>query len=408
MQFVWDAPDRKTSFQIETEAEAALESALMCHAVEKHFRQTRDEAARTNAPPTGSYIEQDIGLKAHIQRDMPVFLLRPSGSGPSLDEQRPSARLRIRPTSSRKPVQRLGQGPMGRELFDVPLSRVFTCVVFAFWVSICAATPEIIWEGFIALSGHFSRVQVYSVLFIAMLLAFFVDPVVERIKSGSWELEHQGARDLLYAAIISLVFGIAAVCVHEAMNAYLGGSHTVGAAEHDKQTTLIRAIEQVREWASIPFVVTAAWFIAPMRRWIASLAAVLACAWIVAIGAYYGWDWHVIVTTAVPCCVISVLGCWLVSRQWDHTTFPVLAGLTASVAGLWFVLAWLVPGCARLLGMPDFHLYTSAGFFEDVRFFLGWALGLAVAPNPVPSGANAAIPPEAGDGVDADQHAHVL
>src|SRR4051794_11950761 len=59
------------------------------------------------------------------------------------------------------------------------------------------------------------------------------------------------------------------------MNAYLGGSHTVGAAEHDKQTTLIRAIEQVREWASIPFVVTAAWFIAPMRRWIASLAAVL-------------------------------------------------------------------------------------------------------------------------------------
>jgi hypothetical protein len=143
MQFVWDAPDRKTWFQIETEAEAALESALMCHAVEKHFRQTRDEAARTNAPPTGSYIEQDIGLKAHIQRDMPVFLLRPSGSGPSLDEQRPSARLRIRPTSSRKPVQRLGQGPMGRELFDVPLSRVFTCVVFAFWVSICAATPEI-------------------------------------------------------------------------------------------------------------------------------------------------------------------------------------------------------------------------------------------------------------------------
>src|SRR3954468_13659213 len=73
-------------------------------------------------------------------------------------------------------------------------------------------------------------------------------------------------------------------------------------------------------------------------------------------------------------------------------------GMTASVAGIWFVLAWLVPGCARLLGMPDFHLYTSTGFFEDVRFYLGWALGLAVAPNPVPSGANAAIPPEAGDG----------
>jgi hypothetical protein len=74
MQYVCDAPDRKIWFQIETEAEAALESDLMGHAVEKHFRQARDEAAKTYASPSGSYIEQDIGLKAHIQRVMPVFL----------------------------------------------------------------------------------------------------------------------------------------------------------------------------------------------------------------------------------------------------------------------------------------------------------------------------------------------
>lgn len=277
----------------------------------------------------------------------------------------------------------------GKRVFAVPLNRVFTCAVFALWVSICAATPEIIWEGLIALTGHFSKIQVYSVIFIAMLLAFFVDPIMERIKDGSWELEHQNARDLLYAAIISLIFGIAAVCVHEAMTAYLGGEHTADAADHDKQTNLIRAIEQVREWASIPFVVTAAWFIAPMSRWTASLAAALACVWIVAIGVSYGWEWRVIVTAAVPCCVITVLGCMFVLEHWDHKTFPVLAGLTASVAGCWFVLAWLVPGCARLFGMSDFHLYTWTGFFEDFRFFLGWALGLAVAPNPVPKGASA-------------------
>ena len=34
MRFVCDAPDRTTWFQIETEAEAALESDLMQHAVE--------------------------------------------------------------------------------------------------------------------------------------------------------------------------------------------------------------------------------------------------------------------------------------------------------------------------------------------------------------------------------------
>jgi hypothetical protein len=75
----------------------------------------------------------------------------------------------------------------GKRVFAVPLNRVFTCAVFALWVSICAATPESIWEGPIALTGHCSKV--YSVIFIATLLAFFVEPIMERIKNGSWELE---------------------------------------------------------------------------------------------------------------------------------------------------------------------------------------------------------------------------
>ncbi len=74
MRYVCDAPYGKTWFQIETEAEAALESDLMNHAVEKHFRQAREHAITTYAPPSGSYIEQNIGLKAHLQRVMPVFL----------------------------------------------------------------------------------------------------------------------------------------------------------------------------------------------------------------------------------------------------------------------------------------------------------------------------------------------
>ena len=74
MPFVCDAPGGKTWFQIETEAEAALESALMQHAVEKHFRQAREHAKMSYVPPSGAYIEQDIGLKAHLQRVMPVLL----------------------------------------------------------------------------------------------------------------------------------------------------------------------------------------------------------------------------------------------------------------------------------------------------------------------------------------------
>src|SRR3954464_4365435 len=74
MRFVCDAPGGQAWFQIETEAEAALESDLMQHAVEKHFRLAREHATTTYVPPFGSYIEQNIGLKAHLERVMPVFL----------------------------------------------------------------------------------------------------------------------------------------------------------------------------------------------------------------------------------------------------------------------------------------------------------------------------------------------
>ena len=49
MEFVCDASPRATWFRIETVGEAALESDLMNHAVEKHFRTARDHAIATYA-----------------------------------------------------------------------------------------------------------------------------------------------------------------------------------------------------------------------------------------------------------------------------------------------------------------------------------------------------------------------
>jgi hypothetical protein len=84
MQFVCEAPP-KTWFRIETEGEAALESRAMDHAVEKYFNQAYEHAAKTYVPPkTGLYIEQNIGLKAHIQRVMPRFLTLRDGEGNAL------------------------------------------------------------------------------------------------------------------------------------------------------------------------------------------------------------------------------------------------------------------------------------------------------------------------------------
>lgn len=84
MQYVCDAPDHKTWFRIETEAEAEQESELMQHAVAKHFRRAREEAMVTYRPTSSVYIEQDIGLKAHLDRAMPVFLTLRNQDGEGL------------------------------------------------------------------------------------------------------------------------------------------------------------------------------------------------------------------------------------------------------------------------------------------------------------------------------------
>jgi len=74
MRYVCDAPGDATWFRIETEAEAERESALMQHAVEKFFRREKEKAERSYQPTSPNYIERDIGLKAHVQRSMPLFL----------------------------------------------------------------------------------------------------------------------------------------------------------------------------------------------------------------------------------------------------------------------------------------------------------------------------------------------
>lgn len=74
MRYVVDAPNGKTWFRLETEAEAVRESELMRHAVEKYFRLEREKAAQTYQPVSKTFFEQEIGLNAHIQREMPFFL----------------------------------------------------------------------------------------------------------------------------------------------------------------------------------------------------------------------------------------------------------------------------------------------------------------------------------------------
>jgi hypothetical protein len=81
MRYACDAPGGKTWFRIETESEAVGESEIMRHAVEKYFRKEQDKATQSFRPISNVFFEQEIGLKAHIQREMPLFLTLRDGDG---------------------------------------------------------------------------------------------------------------------------------------------------------------------------------------------------------------------------------------------------------------------------------------------------------------------------------------
>lgn len=82
MQYVCDASKGRAWFRIETDAEAADESRLMRHAVEKHFLLAKARARHSYQPGPG--LERDIGLKGHLARTMPLFLTLRADDGAGL------------------------------------------------------------------------------------------------------------------------------------------------------------------------------------------------------------------------------------------------------------------------------------------------------------------------------------
>ena len=57
--------------------------------------------------------------------------------------------------------------------------------------------------------------------------------------------------------------------------------------------------------------------------------------------------------------------------------------LTAIIASLWLVAAGLVQLALSLFAPKTWYVYTWIEYTIDFRFYLGWVIGLAVAPRPV-------------------------
>ena len=252
--------------------------------------------------------------------------------------------------------------------------RPLAYLAFAAWVAVCAAAPEFIWQGLLALLGHFSRENVYSIVLIGLILTVFVEPILERAREGRWAPEHRNARSLLLTAPIAFAFGLVAVGLHECMTAFLGSDPQLPGP--------VRGFSLILEWAWIPLAVTLAWFAAWQKPWIRLLAGIGTSICVVGVGWYYAWPSRDIAMTSIPCIALIPLGQIYLAREWGEAVFRNLGlGLAAFIA-TWMAMTLLLQQGLGPQGIAGVQLYAAGDFGDDFRFYLGWAIGLAIAPHP--------------------------
>jgi hypothetical protein len=52
------------------------------------------------------------------------------------------------------------------------------------------------------------------------------------------------------------------------------------------------------------------------------------------------------------------------------------------VGTIWLIVAVVFDTTMGLFHLDRFELYDAPSFWMDVRYYLGWAIGLALAPSP--------------------------
>ena len=273
-------------------------------------------------------------------------------------------------------------GENGREAGS-PAGLLFaagSAVIAAIGVAICAGAPEFIWQGLEIVASHLGPGNLVSAALIALILVFFVEPILERLRgwlSGHpHDPSHDGPRHLLIAAGIGLLIAFTSVGLHDAMSAFATpGDQFAG------ESGLDRAVNITISWGLVPFTITLAW-LAANRRALAIVLGIIAAASSFFAAWYFAWGVTTAITTAVPCLAIQFLGYRQTTASWSDATLAPYAPMLAIVAVIWLVFAPIFDAVVLLLHAPSLSLYDAQSYFIDVRFYFGWFLGLLLTPSP--------------------------
>lgn len=269
---------------------------------------------------------------------------------------------------------------------------VISALISALWIAICAAAPEFIWQGLWIALGHLSWADLVSALLIGLILAFFVDPLMTRLqdllhRARSQDRVNGTQRNPLFRVSVSLAFALASVCVHDAMSAFASDR----AAEHSgADAGLAAAIELTVASAIVPFAITLAW-LSVRSRWLAVPMGIIGGASSCIAGWLFSWSAREVIATTIWCLLILGLGYRQAIRGPSRDVYARCARSVALVAAIALAMALLLDTALNFLNINQFRLYSPSMFWIDVRFYLGWSLGLLLAPFPYTAGNSAKI-----------------
>ncbi len=261
------------------------------------------------------------------------------------------------------------------------IERPISAAVFALWIAICAAAPELMWQGLLIAMAHGGHFDWVSPMLFGLMSVFFIEPLLHHGR-GLIEGRHEGAGELqpwspVYRFFVGFAFGLASMFIHEAFTAYLAGGEGGTHAEAGVKA----ALEVTVSWALVPFMIALAWQSA-RNLWIGIPIGIAAAA----SSAFAGWmfDWTVVetATTAIPCIAIQALGYRWLRTEGGHVDFVRIAPVTAAVALVWLGLATIYDLIADARGSAASSLYNWTNVFIDARFYIGWCLGLLLVPSP--------------------------
>ncbi len=238
-------------------------------------------------------------------------------------------------------------------------------LIAAAWISICAAAPEFIWQGFRLALGHISGRDLLAALLIGLVLAFFVEPVMEHARlllarlQRRPHVDHQ-PHDALFTAGLALAFALTSICLHEAMTAFVSAR---GSEDPDAYAGLAGGVELTISWAIVPFAVTIAW-LAVRPLWLAVPTGIFAVAssWFTAW--LYSWPVQSAITTMIPCVVILGLGYRHILRSPRQRVLARCARTVAVVGTIWLIIAVVFDTTMGLFHLDRLELYRRTKLLD--------------------------------------------